>query len=610
MKVLIISDASSVGAKDASALAEIRHALESEAHDVDIVRVDPTLSDDFAAKAAALLSGADVVVFGNGDQTSKGFVEKMLMLSDGVQAERDALQADNDDLRAHNDSLTSDNAGLRASNDELTRDNASLQASNDTYVRINSSLQEDNDELRASNAGLTKDNDELRASNDTYARINSSLVESNEGLTRDNAALKESNDGYVRDNAALQAHNDSLTSDNAGLRASNDELTRDNASLQASNDTYARINSSLQEFNENLTRDNESLTRDNESLTRDNDALRASNSGLAHDNDALTAGNDALRADNSALLADNDELRHDSREDALTHIMNRRGYEQDWPQFMLDHPTFILISVDINDFKLFNDLFGHHIGDQLLMSLANEFRALVPKDALVARSGGDEFVLLVPGPDEAWMQEADGFFNSTHSFEFEGMTYTYMLSGGFAAYPEQTDSFATLTRMADSALYHAKMLAKDKFFKYTPEMENDFRVTLGFIARSLAATAPGAMLVFKSEGDHEILFANDLCAELFGYPSVAEFLGANQGLSRLVCPEDRDRFDRSLTEQAAHPDARRQSSATYRLMSRDGSVRTVLAVERMSENDRFGRVFHAVFFDPETIGEGLGFIGD
>ena len=603
MKVLIISDASSVGTKDASALAEIRHALESEAHDVDIVRVDPTLSDDFAAKAAALLSGADVVVFGNGDQTSKGFVEKMLMLSDGVQAERDALQADNDDLRAHNDSLTSDNAGLRASNDELTRDNASLQASNDTYVRINSSLQEDNDELRASNAGLTKDNDELRASNDTYARINSSLVESNEGLTRDNAALKESNDGYVRDNAALQAHNDSLTSDNAGLRASNDELTRDNASLQASNDTYARINSSLQEFNENLT-------RDNESLTRDNDALRASNSGLAHDNDALTAGNDALRADNSALLADNDELRHDSREDALTHIMNRRGYEQDWPQFMLDHPTFILISVDINDFKLFNDLFGHHIGDQLLVSLANEFRALIPKDALVARSGGDEFVLLVPSPDEAWMQEADGFFNSTHSFEFEGMTYTYMLSGGFAAYPEQTDSFATLTRMADSALYHAKMLAKDKFFKYTPEMENDFRVTLGFIARSLAATAPGAMLVFKSEGDHEILFANDLCAELFGYPSVAEFLGANQGLSRLVCPEDRDRFDRSLTEQAAHPDARRQSSATYRLMSRDGSVRTVLAVERMSENDRFGRVFHAVFFDPETIGEGLGFIGD
>ena len=384
MKVLIISDASSVGTKDASALAEIRHALESEAHDVDIVRVDPTLSDDFAAKAAALLSGADVVVFGNGDQTSKGFVEKMLMLSDGVQAERDAL----------------------------------------------------------------------------------------------------------------------------------------------------------------------------------------------------------------------------------THIMNRRGYEQDWPQFMLDHPTFILISVDINDFKLFNDLFGHHIGDQLLVSLANEFRALIPKDALVARSGGDEFVLLVPGPDEAWMQEADGFFNSTHSFEFEGMTYTYMLSGGFAAYPEQTDSFATLTRMADSALYHAKMLAKDKFFKYTPEMENDFRVTLGFNARSLAATAPGAMLVFKSEGDHEILFANDLCAELFGYPPVAEFLGANQGLSCLVCPEDRDRFDRSLTEQAAHPDARRQSSATYRLMSRDGSVRTVLAVERMSENDRFGRVFHAVFFDPETIGEGLGFIGD
>ena len=71
MKVLMISDASNVEAADAAVLGEVRRALETEAHDVDIVRVNPGLADDLAAKALALLGNADVVVFGNGDQGTR-----------------------------------------------------------------------------------------------------------------------------------------------------------------------------------------------------------------------------------------------------------------------------------------------------------------------------------------------------------------------------------------------------------------------------------------------------------------------------------------------------------------------------------------------------------
>lgn len=564
MKVLMISDASNVEAADAAVLGEVRRALETEAHDVDIVRVNPGLSDDLAAKALALLGNADVVVFGNGDQASKGFVEKLLLLSDGLHAERDALQASNDEL-------TRDNDDLRESNARLTRDNAGLRESN-------AGLERDNDDLRASNAGLTQDNDDLRrhndslqASNDTYARINSSLQESNDELTRDNDSLRASNDTYMRINSSLQESNDSLTRDNVGLRATNDSLTRDNASLRESND-------GLQAHNDSLTRDNAGLRESNEGLTRDTDDLRASNVSL----------------------------RHDSREDALTRVMNRRGLDQDCPAFVRTHANLILISVDINDFKLFNDIFGHHIGDQLLKALAEEFRALVPEDDILARSGGDEFALVIANPTEAWMHKASDFFNRVHSFEFEGVRYTYSLSAGFAAYPEQTDSLETLFRMADSALYHAKMLAKDKFFKYAPEMDNDLRMSLGFNARGLASTAPGAMLIFKAAGSHELLFANTLCAEFFGYPSVSDFMNAERSLSHLVSQDDVDQVDRHIADQVAQPDLHGQTCVSYRVQCGDGRTRPVLAVERMSLNEHFGYIFHAFLFDPAFVGEGLG----
>lgn len=215
------------------------------------------------------------------------------------------------------------------------------------------------------------------------------------------------------------------------------------------------------------------------------------------------------------------------------------------------------------------------------------------------RSGGDEFQLMIARPNAAFMQRASEFFNGVHSVNYQGQKYTYTLSAGFAAWPEQTTSFATLCKMSDSALYHAKMLSKEKFWKYTPDMDHDLRVSLGFNAKNLAENAPGAMLICKADSKGEILFANPLCAWLFGYDSVYDFTGAIKYFLYAVDPEDAEKADTYLKEMAESPDdeALWEKCVSYRIRKKDGSPRSVKTVGRIVTNEHFGKVFYAFLFD-------------
>jgi diguanylate cyclase (GGDEF)-like protein len=85
-----------------------------------------------------------------------------------------------------------------------------------------------------------------------------------------------------------------------------------------------------------------------------------------------------------------------SYRDPLTNLFNRRYYTEEL--IKLDHPKYLplsIIMIDINGLKITNDAFGHHIGDQLLCSVADELRTSF-KSERVARIGGDEFVVILP----------------------------------------------------------------------------------------------------------------------------------------------------------------------------------------------------------------------
>ena len=84
--------------------------------------------------------------------------------------------------------------------------------------------------------------------------------------------------------------------------------------------------------------------------------------------------------------------------DPLTALYNRRALEMRAPPLLngvsAERPGALLL-IDIDNFKLINDLFGHTAGDRLLISLSEMIRAVLPKDALAARLGGDEFLILL-----------------------------------------------------------------------------------------------------------------------------------------------------------------------------------------------------------------------
>lgn len=104
------------------------------------------------------------------------------------------------------------------------------------------------------------------------------------------------------------------------------------------------------------------------------------------------------------LAAANEMLRQISALDELTGIPNRRSFEeqflQNWNQARRHGWPLSAIMIDIDDFKLFNDGFGHQRGDECLRRVAGALRGAVPRTVdLVARYGGEEFVVLMPETD-------------------------------------------------------------------------------------------------------------------------------------------------------------------------------------------------------------------
>ncbi|WP_065260305.1 GGDEF domain-containing protein [Pseudomonas bananamidigenes] len=148
--------------------------------------------------------------------------------------------------------------------------------------------------------------------------------------------------------------------------------------------------------------------------------------------------------------------------DPLTALYNRRALEVRAPrlfdQVSSDHPGALLL-IDIDNFKLINDLYGHTAGDRLLISLSEMIRSQLPQGALAARLGGDEFVMLLG--DAA--HEQIMVLGSELRVQFQEMTaQAYItpeavtLSIGAKVFDQPPVSLAALIEQGDSALYESK----------------------------------------------------------------------------------------------------------------------------------------------------------
>ena len=171
-----------------------------------------------------------------------------------------------------------------------------------------------------------------------------------------------------------------------------------------------------------------------------------------------------------ALLRSEALLREQSVRDHLTGLFNRRYLEETLERELLRasrrHLSLGVIMLDVDDFKQFNDAYGHAAGDAILHQLGGLLLEQVRGEDIPSRYGGDEFLIVLPDASrEVTRERAECIREKARhvSIHFEGRTLgNVTLSLGIALFPEDGSSAAAVLRAADHALYRAKREGRDQ----------------------------------------------------------------------------------------------------------------------------------------------------
>ncbi len=176
------------------------------------------------------------------------------------------------------------------------------------------------------------------------------------------------------------------------------------------------------------------------------------------------------------------DVRRMAYTDALTGLTNRLAFRES-----LDHRLMMLrgagrqlalLFADIDDFKRVNDTLGHEAGDEVLVQFANRIRGAVERlggdDALLARFGGDEFVILIQNGDVrvAATQLAEALVQQlSQPLVVEGRQVFLSTSIGITLFPEDASGATSLMKNGDIAMYQAKVAGKNCYRFYSRAMD-------------------------------------------------------------------------------------------------------------------------------------------
>lgn len=170
------------------------------------------------------------------------------------------------------------------------------------------------------------------------------------------------------------------------------------------------------------------------------------------------------------------ELLEQAQRDALTGLPNRGSLND-----ILDanialasagQSPFAILFLDLDRFKGINDSLGHAIGDRLLVEVAQTIQSLLRRGDVLGRFGGDEFLMILTGSDEAGAvlitQRMLDAFNTP--FAIGGRALRITPSIGIAIYPDHGRDIETLLKHADTAMYESKRLGRNAYTVYVEQM--------------------------------------------------------------------------------------------------------------------------------------------
>lgn len=206
-----------------------------------------------------------------------------------------------------------------------------------------------------------------------------------------------------------------------------------------------------------------------------------------------------------------EELEYLSFHDKLTGVYNRRFFEEELRRLDVNRNMPItVIMADVDGLKITNDTFGHQAGDQLLVKVSNAFKRASRGDDIIARVGGDEFILLLPNTDE---EMGEDIIDRIKAEIGQETIYNLAISvsiGSSTKYRVE-EEFANIIKLSENEMYKNKLLESQDVRNKAIEMalislhlmnskEADHSRSVGELAKKLAEKLNYRDLTFEEVG--------------------------------------------------------------------------------------------------------------
>jgi len=180
--------------------------------------------------------------------------------------------------------------------------------------------------------------------------------------------------------------------------------------------------------------------------------------------------------------------------DDLTKLPNRVSIERDLVEILelaqLSKSSIAILFIDLDRFKVINDTLGHHIGDAMLVIIADRIKNIIGKNDTLARFGGDEFIVVMSNlkhREDASRLASKILILIKEPISVEDYRLNTTASIGISIYPEDGKDISSIIKHSDSAMYFVKDNGKDNYKFYTHKLSLEMQIRLDLEQKLLYA---------------------------------------------------------------------------------------------------------------------------
>ena len=248
--------------------------------------------------------------------------------------------------------------------------------------------------------------------------------------------------------------------------------------LEQAHEEAIAQNDQLQEMQAEMEAQNEELQENQAELEAQNEELTATEAALAAQYREMQQIKEDLRLKNIVLEASNSRLADLATTDGLTGLRNHRSFqerlEQEWVSAVRYQTPLSVLLMDVDQFKQYNDAFGHPAGDDVLRQVGQTLQECARDSDFVARYGGEEFVVILPHTDISGAYALAERYRAAIAdagWPLRAIT----ISIGAAGLSLTTRNQAALLEQADQALYLSKEQGRNRVSRWRGDADSSNR---------------------------------------------------------------------------------------------------------------------------------------